>query len=279
MCDHVQSNEKEICIDCKMLCCPDCIKSHEAIFHKVYKIRTSLLQKYDFLKFYGKGAFGLVYLVKKKDNGELFALKIIEEVDEFENSIQEIQYLSKMDHPNIIKYFFNEELPQEKRLAIFMEPADQELSEIIVNLNKDLAFKYFKDICKGMEYLHVTQQIFHRDIKPSNILIKEGTAKLCDFGIAKKLKNSLITLSNSIGFGTFDYQSPEVLKGNKYNEKCDIWSLGLFFNYILTNGKKCFEGNNRDERKSNILKNKINIDKSLIGSLYEKIILGINIGN
>lgn len=82
---------------------------------------------------------------------------------------------------------------------------------------------YFCDILMGLEYLHI-RHVFHRDLKPANLLVSVNNhIKIADFGI------SLIHTPNKAtgpSAGTAFYSAPEVLRGEKYDSKSDIWSLG-----------------------------------------------------
>lgn len=71
----------------------------------------------------------------------------------------------------------------------------------------------------------VGKKVVHRDLKPANIMLTdEGVIKLCDFGFAREIDfdNSAMTL-----VGSPMYMAPEVFQGKTYDEKCDIWSLGV----------------------------------------------------
>jgi len=75
------------------------------------------------------------------------------------------------------------------------------------------------------------KNIVHRDLKPSNILINNGKIKLGDFGFCKLLtRNSNMTKTM---VGSPIYMAPEILKGQKYDNRCDIWSLGVNFYELL----------------------------------------------
>lgn len=96
------------------------------------------------------------------------------------------------------------------------------------------AIKLFKQIVDGCEYLY-DRGIFHRDLKPENILIQDGCAKISDFGLAKlveedDLKNNSLLRTN---VGTPVYMSPQILMGEAYSIKCDVWSLGVIFYKVL----------------------------------------------
>lgn len=95
------------------------------------------------------------------------------------------------------------------------------------------------DICKALECCS-EQNIVHRDIKPDNIFISEyGEFKLGDFGIAKRLDNETLTISHQ---GVSGYIAPEVIKGENYNTRADIYSLGIVLYKLLNNNRFPFVG-------------------------------------
>ena len=93
-------------------------------------------------------------------------------------------------------------------------------------------------------------QVIHRDIKPENIMIgADSEIKLIDFGLSAQIHSKLMKET----VGTPYYVAPEVLKG-KYDEKCDIWSLGVIL-YVLLSGYLPFQGEDQDKVFKKILKN------------------------
>ncbi len=87
------------------------------------------------------------------------------------------------------------------------------------------------NLCKALEYCQC-QNIIHRDIKPENIFVSRfGEFKLGDFGIARELDRSMSGLSKK---GTFSYMAPEMYKGEEYDARVDIYSLGIVL-YKLCN--------------------------------------------
>lgn len=111
-----------------------------------------------------------------------------------------------------------------------------------------------RQILSAIAYCH-SREVVHRDIKPENILIESMTAdgkiniKVIDFGTALFVPpDTKITQL----LGTPYYIAPEVLKGN-YNEKCDIWSIGVIL-FILLSGVPPFNGFNDDDIMDNVKK-------------------------
>ncbi|SCU92609.1 LANO_0E01508g1_1 [Lachancea nothofagi CBS 11611] len=86
-------------------------------------------------------------------------------------------------------------------------------------------------VLNGLSYLYRGYKIIHRDIKPSNVLINsKGCVKICDFGVSKKLINSIADTF----VGTSTYMSPERIQGSVYTTKGDVWSLGLMIIELVT---------------------------------------------
>lgn len=67
--------------------------------------------------------------------------------------------------------------------------------------------------------------ITHRDLKPENILLSNNVVKLADFGLAKQIASQNETLTSIVGSPI--YMAPQILQGQSYNSKCDVWSFGI----------------------------------------------------
>ena len=109
-----------------------------------------------------------------------------------------------------------------------------------------------------MAYCH-SQNIIHRDLKPENLLFESPDSlnlKVADFGSSSMLNRR--RKLNGI-FGSAYYVAPEVLSGD-YNEKCDIWSIGIIM-FILLTGRPPYPGNSEHEILEIVRKNPLNITK------------------
>ena len=105
-------------------------------------------------------------------------------------------------------------------------------------INEEVIYNIVLDICYGIKEIHLNNLI-HRDLKPDNLFIsKDYKIKIGDFGISKKLINSL-KYANT-GNGTYNYMAPEMINGQKYNKKVDIWALGCIL-YELFTLNLCFD--------------------------------------
>ena len=209
-------------------------------------------------KLLGSGAFGEVWLVRHKDLERDFAMKIIKKrknkSNEEKEILNEIEILKKLDHPKILKIidFYS----KVKKYYIITEycPEGELFNEIIKVGRFDEGQTAFiiNQILKAISYCH-RNQIIHRDIKPENIMItkreKNGClqVKLIDFGTAKIFEKGQ---SENRYVGSSYYMAPEVLK-RKYDEKCDLWSIGVIL-YILLTGRPPFDGNDDEEILKNV---------------------------
>lgn len=170
-------------------------------------------------------------------------------MDEEEKNMlyNEINNLKDIDHPNIVKMF--EFFEDSKKFYIITDLSKGgELFDEIVRRGKfsekDAAM-LVKQILSCINYCHGIN-IVHRDLKPENILLEENKEldqiKIIDFGTSKIFTKKQI-LNEKIG--TAYYVAPEVISRH-YNEKCDVWSIGVI-TYVLIAGVPPFNGANDQE--------------------------------
>ena len=217
-------------------------------------------KKYIPIKLLGHGSFGSVYEAQNIVFLNSVAMKIINKsesaLDEKE-ILNEINILKKLSHPNIVKIF--EFYITKAHYYIVTEFCkDGELFSYIKKKfsERQLAVLFYQ-IFSGLWYLH-DNKILHRDIKLENIMIsgKETDKsrdeelfwiKIIDFGTAKIFEKNK---KEKDVVGSSYYIAPEVLKKN-YNEKCDIWSVGIIL-YMTLVGRAPFDGKNDDEIIHNV---------------------------
>ena len=146
----------------------------------------------------------------------------------------EAKALAKLAHPNIVMVHDFGEHGGSPYIA--MEYIDgQTLDEYLANRPLDLRFacRVLESVGSALSYVH-SHQIIHRDIKPSNVLVtKSGDIKLADFGLAKVLSNDL-GVTETGGIGTPAFAAPEVLQGKRYDQRADVYALGVMAFYLLT---------------------------------------------
>lgn len=227
---------------------------HSGLFIK--RLKEPFSQKYRVLKELGSGNFGRVYQALHKETGDVRAVKEIDKAraERFGGSqrdlIAEVEILSRLDHPNILKIY--EMLEDGRRFYIVSELCSGgELFTYITSrssLSEPIAAHIMRQILSAVAYCH-SQHVVHRDIKPENLLLDSPPTvpeliriKLIDFGTS-----TLFSTGNQLKqrLGTAYYIAPEVLSMN-YNEKCDIWSCGVIL-YVLLCGFPPFPGNNDEE--------------------------------
>ena len=181
--------------------------------------------------------------------GEPVALKVHNLLDNSgRNSLQrfqqELQILSGIDHPNIIR--IRDQGTTKSFLYYAMEYIDRgDLGHYLRKgpIKTDLAVQLFMQIASGLKALH-EREIIHRDLKSNNILFrKDDEIVIADLGSAKNLATSIdLTLHGEI-IGTPFYMSPEQFNSGSIDYRSDIYSLGILF-YEMLLGKKPFTGNN-----------------------------------
>ena len=197
-------------------------------------------------KILGSGAFGQVKKATNKANGEVRAVKMIDklQLDESEKTrlMYEIDILKNLTHPNIVRLY---EVYQ-NRSTIFLVTELCEGCELFDEISKrehlteNEAAHVCKQILQAIAYCH-GQNIAHRDLKPENVLLdvkNRGTIKVIDFGTSHHYDSNSHTMHQM--YGTPYYIAPEVLVGT-YNEKCDMWSIGVIL-YIMLCGRPPFNG-------------------------------------
>lgn len=226
-------------------------------------------QNINFYENIGSGSFGNVFKCFHQLDKNDYAIKIVPVYNDIKKDkyMGEIQMMSKLDHPNIVRYynswieqilprnFDTEQLCLEGEgdysseivsdftinefLFIQMELCFGNLSDYLAKrqkVNYDESNKIFVDIVEGLNYLH-EMNIIHRDIKPSNIMFdKMGKAKIGDFGMSIKYDeiDCISGKKTENEYGTFNYLAPECVEEKKYSFYSDVYSLGIILFELLS---------------------------------------------
>ena len=244
--------------------------------------------KYDFIHEnkspIGKGAFGEVWKVTHENSQKVYCIKILNKRDIFEQKLinqinKEISIMYNVNHPYSVKLVNHFE--DNEKLYLIMELASNgNLYNFIQKSKKDkiknidLIKKYIIQTIEIIKYLH-SLKIIYRDIKPENILLdKNDNVKLCDYGWATYFTPGKFL---TVYCGTPEYVSPEMLKKYPYNEKVDIWGIGVLI-FELVFGYAPFSSNFNEDRYNNIKSGNIKWPSDLneeyndIKDLIEKIL-------
>lgn len=177
----------------------------------------------------GRGAFGSVYRAVDTRNDAEVAIKQIDlesADDDIEEIQKEIAILSTCHHPNITRYYGS--FIDGFKLWVIMEYVDGGSCADIISVNpfseEEVGF-ILHDMLVALEYLHKNRTI-HRDIKAANILVSSsGSIKVADFGVSTQLSDNLSRRDTFVG--TPWWMPPEIVAHKAYNNKADIWSLGI----------------------------------------------------
>ncbi|XP_039850172.1 3-phosphoinositide-dependent protein kinase 2-like isoform X2 [Panicum virgatum] len=205
-------------------------------------------------KIYGVGSYSKVVRAKKKDTGNVYALKVMDK--KFITKENKISYvkmerivLDQLDHPGVIRLFFT--FQDSYSLYMALESCEGgELFDQIVRkgrLSEDEARFYAAEIVDILEYLH-SVGLIHRDVKPENLLLtSDGHIKIADFGSVKPTRDTPIkVLPNSTDeractfVGTAAYVPPEVLNSAPATFGNDLWALGCTL-YQMLSGSSPFK--------------------------------------
>lgn len=202
--------------------------------------------RYEILEAIGSGGMAVVYKARCHRLNRLVALKILK--DELSQDAEfrrrfhaESQAVAMLSHPNIVSVY--DVSHSENVDYIVMELIDgitlkQYMQQKGV-LNWREALHFATQIAKALEHAH-SRGIIHRDIKPHNIMIlKDGTVKVADFGIAR-VSSAQSTLTRE-ALGSVHYISPEQAKGGKIDCRSDLYSLGVVMYEMLT-GQPPYDG-------------------------------------
>ena len=252
-----------------MGCC-NTLKTDETDKHEKLKNRisqtknTDVRKNYEFISMLGNGAYGKVRLYRDRNYKELlFAIKTLkkEGIPQYQFNLlkSEVNILSNLDHPNIVKYFGVFE--DDYYVHIVMEYLKGYDLYKIISLKKYTGFDE-KDMCeiiqqllKALSFIH-SQNIIHRDIKPENILFANkrnySTLKLIDFGLATYSKKDTKSV------GTPYYMSPEIIDGHSVPQS-DIWSVGIIV-YLMLTGKYAFQAKEGENLYEKIKNNEIDME-------------------
>lgn len=234
------------------------------------KERTSI-EDFEIIKPISRGAFGRVFLARKRATGDLFAIKVLKKSDMIrknavESILAERNILISVCNPFVVRFFYS--FTCRENLYLVMEYLNGgDLYSLLRNLgclDEDMTRMYIAEVILALEYLH-SLNVIHRDLKPDNLLIgPDGHIKLTDFGLSKvglinsteDLSGPPVCSSTFLGdeelkstpppsslkreqrqkhpvVGTPDYLAPEILLGMGHGATADWWSVGVILFELL----------------------------------------------
>ena len=233
-----------------------------------------LVDDYTLKEKIGEGSFGEVYLASKKGENRAYAVKVIDykfKRNAMKYLNNEINILKDANHPNILKCFEIKETSEKiyiiteyyngGTLENFLEKYKSKYNN---SPSEEIVQYIMRQIIEGIKYLH-NKHIIYRAVNLTNIMINyedendrinnnimKGKIKIIDFGFSKYLKKGELT-KTTLGYPItmdpiilFKLNKIPEYKESEYDEKVDIWSLGIIF-YELLIGNIPFESQNMEE--------------------------------
>lgn len=207
------------------------------------------IEDYEIVKEIGRGSFSIVYEVNNVKTNQRYAAKVLFSTDSSESKKminREVKIMIRVSNPTLIRFHFYSptDFSGNYNVTLFMDLLEcGSLSDVLRKVQKNRSLTIYDNtkrqiilvgIAYGMMIIH-QNNVIHRDLKPENILVDEDLCPyITDFGLAKfrDLENSY---NQSKSCGTLIYMAPEVILGDPYNSKADVYSFAIIMYQILTN--------------------------------------------
>ncbi|KAJ7016640.1 kinase-like domain-containing protein [Mycena alexandri] len=196
------------------------------------------IDDFELITVIGKGSFGKVMQVRKRDTSRIYALKTIRKMhivnrNEITHTLAERLVLAQVNSPFIVPLKFSFQSEQKLYLVLAFVNGGELFHHLQreQRFNEERARFYSAELLLALEHLHELDVVY-RDLKPENILLDfTGHIALCDFGLCK-LNMKADDKTNTF-CGTPEYLAPEILNGHGYNKTIDWWTLGVLLFEML----------------------------------------------
>ncbi|KAM9023042.1 LOW QUALITY PROTEIN: serine/threonine-protein kinase Nek10 [Ara ararauna] len=244
------------------------------------KAPTKHIGNYAILEHLGRGAFGSVYKVRKRNGQNLLAMKEVNlhnpafgkdkktRDSSVKNIVSELTIIKEqLYHPNVVRY--HRTFLENGRLYIVMELIEgvplgehfHSLKEKQQHFTEERIWHIFIQLCLALRYLHKEKRIVQRDLTPNNVMLgDEDKVAITDFGLAKQ-KQENGKLASVVG--TILYSCPEVVKSELYGEKADVWAAGCILYQMATLNPPFYSTN------------MLSLAAKIVGAVYEPVPEGL----
>jgi len=202
--------------------------------------RRSRKDDFEILGRLGSGSYGVVYKVLRKQDQNEYVMKSVRIAElgptEQDEAINEVKLLASLDYTHVVRYY--DSFVEKGTLYIVMEFCNQGDLQRMIKRYKDKGesslpekriWSIFLQIVLGLHYIH-KRRVLHRDMKSANVFLKKEpggkhVVKIGDLGVAKALGTTTAFAHTVVG--TPYYLSPELCEDKPYNDKSDVWALGV----------------------------------------------------
>jgi serine/threonine-protein kinase len=209
-------------------------------------------ERFEIIDIISRSGMSSVYKATDLKTGKLVALKVphlkLESDPAFFSRFEREEEIGRqLDHPGIIK-IIPVDPDARSRPYLVMEYLQGQTLDEVMQVTRPMpekdALQIASRLCDALDYMH-NHDVIHRDLKPQNVMLcNDGSLRIMDFGIAKAATSKRITFGGfSPTLGTPDYMAPEQVKGQRGDQRTDIYSLGAILYEMLT-GRLPFEGPN-----------------------------------
>lgn len=221
---------------------------HDSERTETITLETVSVPGFDILEEIARGGMGVVYKARHRQLDCLVALKVVlagqhASTEERERMLREAKAIATLQHPNIIHVFEVGEDHDQPYLALELCTTRTLADRIRENpLPPKEAAQIVETLARAMQVAH-DAHIIHRDLKPGNVLLTEdGTLKITDFGLAKKLDEADGLTQTNVVMGTPSYAPPEQVQGKnkELDARVDVYALGAIL-YELVTGRPPFK--------------------------------------
>lgn len=252
------------------------------ITYEQYKTKRALTPRdFEFLKLIGRGTFGKVFQVRKKDTKRIYAMKVLSKKEivakkEVAHTIGERKILQRsLESPFLVGLKFSFQTDTDLYLVTDFKSGGELFWHLQreTRFNEDRAKFYIAELILALEHLH-KYNIVYRDLKPENILLDAtGHVALCDFGLSKAdLRPDELTTTFC---GTTEYLAPEILLDEQgYSKIVDFWSLGVLL-FEMCCGWSPFYAEDTQQMYKNICFGKIRFPKGVINEDGKQFVKGL----